>query len=184
MEEYYSDLFYNDSAAMVPTLLRPKSRGSITVRSTDPFDQPNIDPNILADPEDLEFFVRASRFCVEILETNAMKSVGAKLYAKPFPGCRHQEMGSDDYWRCYARHLVSSFYHSVGTCKMAPDSDPMGIYKDEYISINFTLSINKCESSLEHFINRKKVTQTSFWVVKVLFVNALKACLNNHGSYN
>ncbi|RXG58464.1 Glucose dehydrogenase [FAD, quinone], partial [Armadillidium vulgare] len=82
VEEYYSDLFYHDSVAMGPTLLRPKSRGSITLRSTDPFDQPNIDPNFLADPEDLEFFVRASRFCVEILETNAMKSVGAKLHDK------------------------------------------------------------------------------------------------------
>ena len=46
--------------SMLPTLLRPKSRGSITLQSNDPDDQPIIDPNFLAEVEDVDFFVRGS----------------------------------------------------------------------------------------------------------------------------
>ncbi|KAL7642614.1 UNVERIFIED_CONTAM: hypothetical protein RMT77_007178 [Armadillidium vulgare] len=127
VEEYLSDLFFHEAASLSPIMLRPKSRGFVTLRSTDPFDMPNIDPNFLVDPEDVEFFVRAIKFCIEILETDAMRSIGAKFFDKPLPGCRYLENGSDDYWRCYARHLVSSMCHPVGTCKMAPSDDPMGV---------------------------------------------------------
>ncbi|KAL7630755.1 UNVERIFIED_CONTAM: hypothetical protein RMT77_019032 [Armadillidium vulgare] len=127
LEEYFSGLFFQESMGLSPILLRPKSRGSITLRSTDPFDQPNIDPNYFADPEDLEFFVRATRFCLEILETNAMKAIGAKFFDRPLPDCKYLPMGSDDYWRCYARYITSTTFHSAGTCKMAPDSDPMSV---------------------------------------------------------
>ncbi|KAL7642613.1 UNVERIFIED_CONTAM: hypothetical protein RMT77_007177 [Armadillidium vulgare] len=127
MDDYFSELFFQEVGLMGPALLRPKSRGSITLRSTDPFDQPNIDLNLFSDPDDLEFFVRGCRFCLEILDTKAMRDVGAKFFDKPLPGCRHQPMGSDDYWRCFARHLTSTIYHPVGTCKMAPDNDPMGV---------------------------------------------------------
>ncbi|RXG61590.1 Alcohol dehydrogenase [acceptor] [Armadillidium vulgare] len=113
LDDYFSDLFFQESMGIASTMLRPNSRGSITLRSADPFDQPNIDPNYLADPEDLEFFVRATRFCLEILETNAMKAIGAKFFDRPLPGCRHLQTGSDDYWRCFARHMVSTSYHPV-----------------------------------------------------------------------
>ena len=43
---------------MGPTLLRPKSKGSITLQSKNPFDQAIIDPNFLAEQEDVDFFVR------------------------------------------------------------------------------------------------------------------------------
>ncbi|KAB7497352.1 hypothetical protein Anas_12166 [Armadillidium nasatum] len=76
-----------------------------------------------------------------------MKSIGAKLHDKPFPGCRHQEMGSDDYWRCYARHLVSSIYHPVGTCKMAPDSDPMGVV-DNKLRVKGVTNLRVADASI------------------------------------
>ena len=41
-----------------PMLTVPKSRGSITLRSANPFDHPLIDPNFLSEPEDVEQFVR------------------------------------------------------------------------------------------------------------------------------
>ncbi|TIV07539.1 MAG: alanine-phosphoribitol ligase, partial [Mesorhizobium sp.] len=37
--------------------LRPKSRGSVTLRSPDPRDNPVVDPNFLADPDDLRVSV-------------------------------------------------------------------------------------------------------------------------------
>ncbi|MCL4144866.1 UNVERIFIED_CONTAM: hypothetical protein GTU68_047007 [Idotea baltica] len=42
-------------------------------------------------------------------------------------GCKHLEYASDEYWRCFTRHMTSGFYHPSGTCKMAPYTDPMGV---------------------------------------------------------
>jgi choline dehydrogenase len=39
---------------ILPTLLYPKSRGSVALRSSDARVHPAIDPNYLADPDDVE----------------------------------------------------------------------------------------------------------------------------------
>ncbi|KAL7631007.1 UNVERIFIED_CONTAM: hypothetical protein RMT77_018710 [Armadillidium vulgare] len=126
-EDFFVDLFFEETLSMGPTLLRPKSRGSITLRSADPFDQANIDPNFLSDPEDARFFVEAIKFCLKIGETKAMKNIGAEFYTKSLMGCRHIPFGTDEYWECFARHMVATIYHAAGSCKMAPESDPMGV---------------------------------------------------------
>jgi len=40
------------------TLLHPKSRGTLRLKSSDPFDYPLLDPNYLADPDDVKTFIR------------------------------------------------------------------------------------------------------------------------------
>ncbi|GBN22385.1 hypothetical protein AVEN_226187-1, partial [Araneus ventricosus] len=39
-------------------LLHPKSRGTVRLQSTNPYDPPLIDPNYLDDPSDIEAIVR------------------------------------------------------------------------------------------------------------------------------
>lgn len=48
--------------ACLPTMLRPESRGSITLRSTDPFDYPIIKPNYLDKQEDIEVLIRGEKY--------------------------------------------------------------------------------------------------------------------------
>lgn len=43
-----------DGVSMLPVILRPKSRGSVTLKSSDPSDAPVIDPNFLAVKEDID----------------------------------------------------------------------------------------------------------------------------------
>lgn len=43
-----------ETFTVLPVLLHPKSRGTIRLRSRDPFDQPIIDPNYLDHPDDAE----------------------------------------------------------------------------------------------------------------------------------
>lgn len=50
-----------------------------------------------------------------MLDTKAMKKLGATLYRKPFPGCEEQSFDSDEYWECYVRHLTLTCYHPAGT---------------------------------------------------------------------
>ncbi|KAA0185257.1 hypothetical protein HAZT_HAZT002298 [Hyalella azteca] len=49
------------------------------------------------------------------------------MLLSPLPGCQTHPWGSDDYWRCFTRHMASTTYHPAGTCKMAPLTDPLGV---------------------------------------------------------
>ena len=57
-------------------------------------------------------------------ETNAFKSVGARMCRKIHPFCENLEWGSDAYWECYVRSLVHTAYHPSSTCKMGDPADP------------------------------------------------------------
>ena len=57
-EDYYKPINGKPSISLAPTLLRPKSKGTITLRSKNPYDVAIIDPNFLEHQDDVEFFVR------------------------------------------------------------------------------------------------------------------------------
>lgn len=54
----------------------------------------------------------------KLVETNAMKTVGAAIYEKHFPGCENEMFDSKKYWECYVKHLTLTSYHPAGTCRM------------------------------------------------------------------
>ncbi|KAF2349775.1 Glucose-methanol-choline oxidoreductase C-terminal [Trinorchestia longiramus] len=130
--EVYMDYFQpnqgRESFSIGPMMTVPKSRGSITLRSSDPADPPLIDPNYLSHPDDVELFVKSINFALAIGNTTAMRNgLGATFYDRPVTGCKHLLYGSDDYWRCFTHRMVSTTYHPTSTCMMAPDSDPNGV---------------------------------------------------------
>ncbi len=102
-----------------PCQLRPESRGSIHIKSSDPTMYPAIRPNYLSDPLDQETAVAGIRWARKIVEQPAMEPyIGAAI----MPG---DELQSDDELLNYAREVGSTIYHPVGTCKMG--SDPMAV---------------------------------------------------------
>lgn len=60
-DDFFADVFenivYNDSFAVFPLLMRPRSTGEILLRSTDPKDAPLIFPNYYGDPYDMKVMV-------------------------------------------------------------------------------------------------------------------------------
>src|SRR5271165_2116299 len=94
--------------------LRPKSRGSVRLASSDIAKAPLIDPDFLADPEDLETLVRG----VEIVQT-----VLAKPPLAPYGGRYIYGTGRDDKaaLRTLIRDHADTIYHPVGTCRMGAD---------------------------------------------------------------
>jgi choline dehydrogenase len=98
-----------------PTLLRPRSRGSITLRSRDPLAPPAIQPNYLADPYDLTVLVASINLARRIAHAHAFDAYRGAEYLGP-------DGESDDAIGAYIRERLETLYHPVGTCKMGGDA--------------------------------------------------------------
>lgn len=102
--------------ALVVSVVKPQSHGSLKLRSSDPVDSPRIDPGYLTDPGDL------SRMVEVVQEARRLCRQGplAKLVAGPElePGTP----GGSDLGAAI-RSRVDTYHHPVGTCRMGPDPD-------------------------------------------------------------
>jgi choline dehydrogenase-like flavoprotein len=93
--------------------LQPRSRGSVRLRSADPHDAPDIDPNYLADPEDLRVLVEGARIAGRIAREEAL----AKWFDK-------ERAPGDTDVQAWVRANAHTIYHPVGTCAIGEVVDP------------------------------------------------------------
>jgi choline dehydrogenase-like flavoprotein len=100
---------------VMPTLIYPKSRGSLRLASSDPAKAPLIDPRFLDDPEDVQLLVTAIRKCREICAHPAMAD---HLAGELTPGAQRSS-GEDLVGEIRLR--ATTVYHPVGTCRMGLD---------------------------------------------------------------
>ena len=105
----------------------PKSTGTITLSSRDPFDYPLLDPQYLADQSDIQNFISAIRIWEKFIETPTMQGLGAKVDRMKLSFCSHHRFRSDAYWECVTRHLAVTVYHHSGTCKMGDNNDKTAV---------------------------------------------------------
>ena len=95
-------------------VLRPKSRGSLWLKSADPEAPPAIDPAFLKDDRDMDTLLRGAQLMTNIMEAPAFDAVKGK--PKYIAGSRDPEELKDDI-----RARADTQYHPVGTCKMGHD---------------------------------------------------------------
>lgn len=134
-QKFYDAVFapYNnrDTWSILPMLLRPKSTGSIRLRSRNPFDYPYIYPNYFSENADMKTLVEGVKIAVAVSQTLSMQRFGSKLIAYKWPGCEHIQMFTDDFWECMIRQYSATVYHPVGTCKMGPYWDTTAVVDPE-----------------------------------------------------
>jgi choline dehydrogenase-like flavoprotein len=99
--------------------LRPRSIGSVTLRSADPTVEPAIDPAFLQDPYDWKISMEAFERGREILDAPAFKPL---IRREHMPG---KDVTSAHGIREYIKAWSKTDYHPVGSCKMG--SDPMAV---------------------------------------------------------
>ena len=95
-------------------LLRPKSRGSVTLASPDPLATPLIDPAFLSDPDDTARLVRGFKLMRHILSQPALAQYGGREVAASSAAQTDAEI------EAYVRQHADTIYHPVGTCRMGP----------------------------------------------------------------
>ncbi len=99
-----------------PNVNRSRSRGHLTLRSSDPHAPPLIQPNMLGDPYDLETLVEGVKYGRRVLRT---KAFAPYLVGEYKPGDAVQ---SDAELAEHVRAAASGVFHPCGTCKMGVDS--------------------------------------------------------------
>jgi choline dehydrogenase-like flavoprotein len=101
--------------ALSAVALYPKSRGRITLASSDPTAPPIIDPNLLGDPADVGPLLRGLQLARRIAASPPFARYQAKEVQ---PGASVQsEPGLVDY----IRRAAGTVHHPVSSCRMGPD---------------------------------------------------------------
>ena len=98
---------------------RPDSRGRITIRSSDPFEQPKIEPRYFSEQHDRKVIVSGLEMAREIYHQPAFRDLW-DLETLPGPG----HAGPGDLWE-HARSKGGTVYHASCTCRMG--SDPTSV---------------------------------------------------------
>lgn len=115
---------YYDSINVRPVLLRPESRGYLTLNKTHPvFGQPLIYPRFFTKQKDLDTLVAAYKFATKLENTKAFKENGVKFIRKQVEACSQYVWGSYKYFSCILTSYTGTIYHPAGTCKMGPHYD-------------------------------------------------------------
>lgn len=105
--------------------MRSPSRGSVTLRSSDPAEAPKILFNYMSHEKDWEDFRKCIRLTREIFAQEAFA-----------PFVRHEiqpgaDVQSDEALDAFIKDHVESAYHPCGTCKMGDANDPMAVVDPE-----------------------------------------------------
>lgn len=111
--------------AITPSVcnLRPTSRGHIHIKSTDPYDAPEIKLNYLSTQEDRDVAVASLKFTRRIMQAQALQRFEPEEL-QPGP-----ELVTDEDLARAAGDLGTTIFHPVGTCKMG--SDPSAVVDDQ-----------------------------------------------------
>ena len=102
------------------SVVKPRSRGSLRLRSPDPHAAPVIDPAFLRDPDDVRRAIEGIRAARRLLRTRPLADLVAGPELTPAPGVKDED---ERGLASAIRATYGSYYHPVGTCAMGPDPD-------------------------------------------------------------
>lgn len=101
---------------VMPTLIYPKSRGTVRLASANPFEAPLIDPHYFEEEYDREVLFEGCMMARDIMSHSSIaKHVEEELHPGP-------DVHGDDL-RDALRNRITTVYHPVGSCRMGVDDN-------------------------------------------------------------
>ncbi len=128
---------------ILPTLVGTKSVGQITLRSADPFEQPDLDPQYLAERADVEILLHGVKLARKMAQASAFDAYRGDEF---LPGKAVQD---DDGLIDHIREYCTCIYHPVGTCKMG--NDPAAVV-DHQLRVHGVQGLRVADASIMPFI--------------------------------
>ena len=120
-------------------LLRPESRGSISLKNSNPKDPPLINPNVLSTKADRAILLTAVKKAWEVAKSTAFEPY--RIEESSFP----TNMQDDEFIMQHIRKSLETLYHPVGTCKMG--NDPMAVV-DQHLKVKGVKGLRVVDASI------------------------------------
>jgi len=127
-----------------PTLIRPRSRGFVGLRSNDAFQAPIIQPNYLEDTADLDLIAKGVRLAFELAETKAFAPFRGEIHHHDTVNKIDRD-SSKEQIAAFVRNNCETLYHPVGTCRMG--ADEMAVV-DAELKVNGTDNLRVVDASV------------------------------------
>jgi choline dehydrogenase-like flavoprotein len=106
-------------------LAYPLSRGSIHIKSSDPFEHPAIDPNFMAHPADAKVAAAGLKMLEGVEHSKAMSGRFGSRVMPP----KDFDLTKTEQGAAWARQVVASEYHPIGTCAIGDAVDSKLVVK-------------------------------------------------------
>ena len=119
--------------------LRPESRGSIRIKSTDPFQAPSIQPNYLATQGDRRTMLDGMALVRRVAEQPAIASY---IKREVLPG---PEVNDEESMVAYVRDTGYTIFHPSGTCRMGRDANAV---VDERLRVHGVQGLRVADASV------------------------------------
>ncbi len=121
--------------------LRPKSRGSVEIKSNDPLVYPAIRPGYLANEQDCQVVIDGIKVARRIADAPALKP---HIIDEHVPG---RQFETDEQLLEAARQFSQTIYHPTSTCKMGQKGDDMAVV-DERLKVHGIQKLRVVDASI------------------------------------
>ncbi|HVZ46506.1 MAG TPA: GMC family oxidoreductase N-terminal domain-containing protein [Ramlibacter sp.] len=136
-------------------LVRPASRGSVTLAGSDPRMPPRISLNLLTEPRDVDAMVAAIRIGRQLLRQPALQAMGA-TEDMPGPQCTDvREL------QAYLRRVCMIGQHAAGTCRMGSDADSV---VDPHLRVRGVQGLRVVDASVMPIVTRANTNAAAMMI--------------------
>jgi choline dehydrogenase-like flavoprotein len=104
--------------AFGPGVVKPTSRGAVTLRTASPYVKPRIQHNYLSTDEDRATILAGLKVALQIAQQDALEDVITGPFVAPDPGASDEEL-----WT-YIEEQTMTIYHPTSSCAIGPVVDP------------------------------------------------------------
>jgi len=106
----------SNSFVVLPSLMRPRSRGYLRLRTADPTGPLEIQPNFLTEPADVDALAASVELALEIAAQPAYREL---IKRRVVPATRMTREAT----AAFVRRSAQSYFHPVGTCAMGSGAE-------------------------------------------------------------
>lgn len=144
-KDHGRNVFPMDTFALHSVLLRPKSKGTLRLRSADPWAAPRMDPNYLAEHSDVQKLAKGLRIISKIVQQEPLASrLVHTERSTTFDHYLHEK--TEEELEAMVRERVETLYHPASTCRMAPQED--GGVVDSHLRVYGVKGLRVCDASI------------------------------------